>query len=139
MLTISKEFTFDASHYLHNDTFDEDTNKEIYGKCSKYYSDGIGHGHTYKMIVKLMGDVDKTGMMINFKDLKNIVNTHIIDKMDHKCLNNIEMFKGIVTTCENMSEIIFHKLELLLNNDRFKMYSIILYETPTSYCEYKSE
>ncbi|WDC84441.1 6-carboxytetrahydropterin synthase [Caloramator sp. mosi_1] len=53
MLTVSKEFNFEAAHML----------SEHQGDCKNL------HGHSYKMIVEVTGDI-KNGMVIDFKDLK---------------------------------------------------------------------
>jgi 6-pyruvoyltetrahydropterin/6-carboxytetrahydropterin synthase len=58
------------------------------GKCANL------HGHTYTLIVEVDGPVidncnsPKHGFVIDYKDLKSIVNEHIIDKMDHHFLSS---------------------------------------------------
>lgn len=78
MTTVTKIFTFDACHHLpHYD-----------GACNKQ------HGHTYKLEVTVTGKVDKDitnpkcGMIIDFKDLKKIVDDTVISKYDHSNLND---------------------------------------------------
>ncbi len=53
---VSKEFTFDAAHHLH----------DYEGKCKNL------HGHTYKVIFGLSGYTDSRGLMIDFGDIKDI-------------------------------------------------------------------
>ena len=78
MLTVTKIFTFDASHNL----------PYYKGPCHNL------HGHTYKLEVTVSGDIqeDKTksdcGMIIDFSELKRIVNDTVISKYDHNYLNN---------------------------------------------------
>ena len=85
MTTVTKIFTFDACHHL--PYYD--------GACSKL------HGHTYKLEVTVTnatgnvtgnGDKDKSnpkcGMIIDFKDLKKIVEDTVISKYDHSNLND---------------------------------------------------
>ena len=78
MTTVTKIFTFDACHHLpHYD-----------GACNKQ------HGHTYKLEVTVTGKVDrditnpKCGMIIDFKDLKKIVDDTVISNHDHSKLND---------------------------------------------------
>jgi len=136
MVKVSKEFTFDSSHRLNNDHMSEDWNKLIFGKCNNEPS----HGHTYKMIVTVEGEPNSdTGMVINFAKLKEIVNLVIIEEYDHKFLNNV--ISG-VTTCENMVKIIYDKLSNHFPSPAIveaNLYSITLYETPTSWATYTKE
>ena len=74
-LRVTKIFDFETAHALWG--YD--------GKCKNI------HGHSYKLTVSISGDVIndnnhvKNGMIIDFSDLKQIVNTNIIDHFDH-CL-----------------------------------------------------
>lgn len=136
MLTISKEFTFDASHYLECQNKSKEWNKSTYGKCSGEYSSYHGHGHTYKLIVTISGEPEESGMIMNFVALKKIVKENIIDKLDHKFLNDVDMFKEKPTTCENMAIVIFKVLEENLK-EACILKKITLYETPTSWCIYE--
>ena len=78
MITVTKQFMFEASHKLpHYD-----------GACHNL------HGHSYKLEVTVGGEVNidtsnpKCGMIIDFKDLKNIVKEVAVDKYDHSYLND---------------------------------------------------
>jgi len=128
-MIIWKEFTFDAAHQLKN------TNDCDYGKCSNV------HGHTYKLQVGVEGFIDSnTHMIMNFVDLKKIVNEEIIDKLDHTFLNESMLDFNLDsnhTTCERMImvfKIILEKTILKLYPNVHKI-RIKLWETPTSYCE----
>ena len=82
MFKTAKEFTFDMAHML--DGHD--------GKCQNL------HGHTYILQVEISGSLKesgaKKGMVMDFSDLKNIVKTHILDKMDHAFIKSIK-FKNL--------------------------------------------
>jgi 6-pyruvoyltetrahydropterin/6-carboxytetrahydropterin synthase len=109
---ITKEFSFDSAHKLNWHK----------GKCKDL------HGHTYKLYVTIKGNINKNGIVIDFIDLKNIVNKKVIDILDHKYINSI--IKN--PTAENISIWIWKQLEKELN-----LYEIKLYETPTSYITYR--
>ena len=112
-MKIYKEFTFDAAHFL----------PAHEGKCNDL------HGHTYRLIVCLEGQPkDETGMVVDFAELKNMINDIIIEKFDHKCLNNILQNP----TAENLAKEIMQML-MKFDSSRAKFYSITLYETPTSW------
>ena len=68
---VSKEFTFDAAHHLHN----------YEGKCKNL------HGHTYRAVLGLSGYTDERGLMIDFGDIKEIWKQKIEIYLDHRYLN----------------------------------------------------
>lgn len=110
---ITKEFTFDSAHFL----------KEYIGECSNL------HGHTYYLLVTLEGYINDIGMLIDFKELKEIVDKNIISRLDHKCINHV---LDSNPTAENMVCIIFDMLSEMINNTKVWVKRIELYETPTS-------
>lgn len=113
-MLITKEFTFDSAHKLN---WEE-------GKC-KYL-----HGHTYKLQVTVKGKLNKQGIVINFTELKEFVKRRVIEKLDHKYLN--EIIKN--PTAENIAVWIWNKLKGKLN-----LYKIKLWETPTCFVTYRGE
>jgi 6-pyruvoyltetrahydropterin/6-carboxytetrahydropterin synthase len=81
-LTVSKTFRFEAAHSL----------PYYIGDCAKL------HGHSYTLEISCKGEVDKeTGFVMDFKELKKIVQEKVIDLLDHEFLNNV--FKN--PTAEN--------------------------------------
>jgi len=123
VIKVTKSFTFDAAHFLPNHK----------GKCANM------HGHTYRLEVtvvrkngKLMNDGSDEGMVVDFYDLKAIVTTEVIDKMDHKVLNEVLPFR---TTAENMAAHIFGVLTDKLLANGVVVEKIKLWETPDSYVE----
>src|SRR3989344_8331444 len=111
---IAKEFTFDAAHKL----------LKYNGPCANL------HGHTYKLQVTLSGPVLKNGMVFDFVDLKKIVTEKVISKLDHKFINKIIK----QSTAENIVIWIWKQLKKDL-----PLYEIMLWETPTSFVNYKGE
>lgn len=122
---VSKEFTFDAAHHLHN----------YEGKCKNL------HGHTYRVVLGLSGYTDERGLMIDFGDIKEIWKQKIEIHLDHRYLN--ETLPPMNTTAENIVVWIYEKLvEALLEeqlSNRARVEFIRLYETPTSYAEVRRE
>lgn len=124
-VAVTKRFTFEACHRLVN----------YKGPCENY------HGHSYKMEVTVKGVPNNQGLVLDFKVLKHIVNETIIDKVDHRDLNEVmPLFAGFEgnTTCENMIisfwKAIGRALDVnFLNN--IKLYRIRLWETEDSYAE----
>lgn len=114
-LTVTKEFTFSAAHRLPN----------YKGKCENL------HGHTYKLQVTVKGKPDpKTGMLIDFHKLNDIVKQHILDKLDHSYLNDTLSNP----TAENIVIYIYNKLKLEIKD----LYEVIVWESPTAFASYKN-
>ncbi|MFZ7135266.1 6-carboxytetrahydropterin synthase QueD [Avibacterium avium] len=138
MFKVSKEFSFDMAHLL--DGHD--------GKCQNL------HGHTYKLQVEVQGELHasgaKKGMVMDFSDLKQIVKEQILTPMDHafiydetsereskiaqllQDLNSKTFAMPTRTTAEEMARFIFQRLSAHL-----PISAIRLWETPTSFCEYR--
>jgi 6-pyruvoyl-tetrahydropterin synthase len=86
--------------------------KEIYGKCNNEPS----HGHNYDIILKLKSNqVDESGIIKNFYEIKKIFKEKIDDVYDHTYLNNAPIFNhNIVPTAENMCYIFYKILKFFL-------------------------
>jgi len=114
-MIIAKHFEFEAAHQLMG---------EEYGKCNCL------HGHTYKLTIGIEGQVNASGWVMNFKDLKQIVNEQVIEKLDHSNLNDILT----PSTAENLVGWIYKQINpLVLYPNKVKF--IRLYETSDSYAE----
>lgn len=122
-ITVVKEFTFDAAHQLPNHP----------GKCKNV------HGHTYRMQIGIKGAVDpNTGMVVDFSEVKELVNQRIINKLDHSYLNDQLPYES--PTAENMVVWIVEKLYDLFAVEwegKVRLSFVRLYETPTSYAEWR--
>lgn len=115
VVTVTKEFTFDSAHHL----------LDYIGPCANV------HGHTYKLQITVAGEVNpKTGMIIDFNDLKSIVKDAVIDKFDHKMLNDVLDYNP---TAENMAMDILASL----NDAGLNVVEVKLWETPTSFVTVK--
>ena len=74
-------------------------------------------------------------MIMDFGDLKTIIQEQIVDVLDHKYLNeDIAHFKDINPTAENIVEWIVCQLGPTFEEGLAR---IRFYETPTSYAEWK--
>ena len=77
MIYITRKLEFCASHRLYNPKFSDQENEETFGLCNN----PNGHGHNYVLEVTVEGDVDpETGMVLDLKKLKKLINEEIIDK-----------------------------------------------------------
>ena len=102
---LTRRYKFPASHRLHSPHFGEQQNREIYGKCNNPY----GHGHNYKVEVTVSGHPDPdTGMICNLADLDGFVERTIMPQFAFSNLNQLQAFRNIVPTTENLSRELFH-------------------------------
>ena len=77
------------------------------GRCEEL------HVHNWKVEVVLFGKrLDKTGMLIDFKKVKATIN-EILDRLDHKYLNDISYFRKVNPTSENIAKYIYDNLKLI--------------------------
>ena len=132
MIYLTRRAEFSASHYYHNPDFSPEENRRIFGKCNNPH----GHGHNYTVEVTVAGEVDETtGMVLDLKDLKAVLETEVLDRMDHKFLNKeVPVFATRLPTTENIAVEIWKLVEPKLRMG--KLHRIRLYETPDLYVEY---
>jgi 6-pyruvoyltetrahydropterin/6-carboxytetrahydropterin synthase len=143
-IRITKEFHFEAAHALHG--YD--------GPCKSI------HGHSYKLAVTITGtplgdkESPKTGMVMDFGDLNEIINKSIIDVVDHSLILNKdypvkdvqkinEVFCNIVwvdyqPTSENMLTDFSKRVRALLPAG-IRLFSLRLRETANSYAEWYAD
>ena len=141
IIKITKQFSFEMAHALRN--YD--------GLCRNI------HGHSYKMDITLAGqplhdeNSPKNGMVMDFSDLKRLVNEEIISLLDHALVLNAKTdpqlvyalkqhYEKIVTvefqpTTENLLGYIAGKLQKRLP-ETVALACVRLRETDTSYAEW---
>jgi 6-pyruvoyltetrahydropterin/6-carboxytetrahydropterin synthase len=106
---LGRRYRFAASHRLHSARLNEEENARVYGKCNNPH----GHGHNYVVEISLSGNVDSaTGMIANLVDLDEFVRREILDKFDHRSLNEeVEAFRDKVPTTENLCVEIYRRMK----------------------------
>nr|XP_027231700.1 6-pyruvoyl tetrahydrobiopterin synthase-like [Penaeus vannamei] len=122
---------------LYKQLNDED-NHGIFGKCNN----PNGHGHNYKLEVTVRGPVDAvTGMVMNVTDLKQIINSVVMDVMDHKHLDlDVPVFRdsNLVSTTENVAVVIYEAIQGQLPS-QVTLYEIKVHETDKNIVVYRGE
>lgn len=119
---VAKEFTFDAAHHLF----------QYEGKCKSL------HGHTYRLQLAVSGFLDETGMVYDFGNLKRIYKDLLEPQLDHRYLN--ESLPYMNTTAENMVYWIYQTVVGVLPQERgLQVEYVRLYETPTSFAEFRRD
>lgn len=133
MVYITRIEKFNAAHKLWVESWSEEKNVEIFGKCSNKN----WHGHNYTLHVTVAGEPDPvTGFIMDVKKLSSIIRTEVLDHLDHSNLNLDVPFipKGMMPTTENLVVIIWNRLADQL--DGCRLHRILLYETDSIYAEY---
>jgi 6-pyruvoyltetrahydropterin/6-carboxytetrahydropterin synthase len=132
---VTRRLHFSAAHRLHSDALTDEENRSIFGLCNN----ASGHGHNYEIEVTVRGEPDaKTGMIIDLKVLKSIIEREIIDKVDHKHLNfDVDFMRGIVPTAENIAMAFWQQIVNKLPSG--ELAEIRIYETPRNVAIYRGE
>jgi 6-pyruvoyltetrahydropterin/6-carboxytetrahydropterin synthase len=88
------------------------------------------------LIVNITGNVDPvTGMVMDLKDLKDLIKAEVEEAFDHKNLNiQVPEFADLIPSAENIAIVIYNKL--LPNIEQGKTLEIILYETPRNFVKF---
>ena len=111
MTRVTCSFDFEAAHFLPMHP----------GKCRDV------HGHSYRIEVTVVGDIQENGMVIDFDDLRTIVKREIVDNWDHKLLND---FLDNPT-----AELLAHHAFEKLMATGVGLHSVRLWETRDSFVE----
>jgi 6-pyruvoyltetrahydropterin/6-carboxytetrahydropterin synthase len=123
MFEVTVEDSFAAGHYLRN----------YKGKCEN------PHGHNYKIRVTLAGaELDKAGLLLDFKDLREVMR-HVIERLDHQMINDVEPFTAINPSAENLAKYFYDESNLRLQrvtNGRVRVKDVTVFETDTTTAKY---
>lgn len=124
IMTLTRTYEFAASHRLHVPQMSEAQNQELFGKCNN----PAGHGHNYVLEVTVEGTPNpETGMMVDIEQLDKTVGDLVVDRYDHKHLNeDIPEFRERTPTSEVVAQEIYQRLDGKLPA---KLYRIRLHET----------
>ena len=111
-VTIQRRADFSASHYFWVDEWSYEDNVKAFGVTANRF----GHGHNYELIVAISGVIDpQTGMVMNLKEVKSLMETAVIRALDFKCLNRqVPFFRDNQPTLEALSVYIYRRLHRAL-------------------------
>lgn len=116
MFHIFTKSHFSAGHHLRN----------YPGNCEK------PHGHNWKVEVTVQAaELDELGMGVDFRQVKKAV-AEVMEDLDHRDLNEHPEFQEKNPSSENIAVYILKSLEKLLSTDRYRPYSVTVYETDQS-------
>jgi 6-pyruvoyltetrahydropterin/6-carboxytetrahydropterin synthase len=129
-MLITRRIEFSSSHFCRNPGWSDAENERVYGTAANPH----GHGHNYIAEVTLSGDPDPvTGMVMDLKILKDILNREIVEPFDHRHLNfEVPPFDQVVPTPENIAVEMWRRLHPVIPG----LHTIRLYETADLFVEY---
>jgi 6-pyruvoyltetrahydropterin/6-carboxytetrahydropterin synthase len=128
----SEKFEFAAMHKLWNDTFSEERNFAVFGKCAN----PAGHGHNY--LVEVTVSNPKNGSPFQIGKFEQVVDSELIALVDHKNLNvDVPQLAGRIPTVENLAVFAWSRLAGKL--DPARLYSVTVWESDRTYCTYRGE
>ncbi|WP_256003034.1 MULTISPECIES: 6-pyruvoyl trahydropterin synthase family protein [Pedobacter] len=134
MIYITRKASFNAAHKLSRPDWTDDKNTEVFGKCAN----PNWHGHNYQLFVTVKGEVNpETGFLVDLKWLKDVVNAHVVDKIDHKNLNmDVDFMQGKLASTENLAIAVWDILAPLINDSGAQLHAIKIHETENNFVEY---
>ncbi len=135
-MVISKKIEFSASHICRSAQLSDAENERVYGAAAN----PLGHGHNYIVEVAIEGEPDPvTGMILNLRDLRDILEERVLSVYDHRLLNReVPPFDAVVPTVENIAIDIWNRIQPRING-RAKLYSVKVHETDELAVEYRGE
>ena len=121
MFEVDIERDFSAAHFLRG--YD--------GNCSKL------HGHNWVVEAVVAADsLDEVGIAVDFRVLKRELDA-ILSELDHSCLNDLDIFKGVNPTSEKIAEYIYHALSSSLAMEGVGVASVRVCESPGAGATYR--
>ena len=130
---ITRKAEFSASHVCRIPELSDAENRAIFG-------DGAnpnGHGHNYVVEVTVEGEPDEiTGMVMDLKVLKDILEEEVVRPMDHRFLNyEVPPFDRVIPTAENVAREIWRRLKPRVKSPTAQLARIRLFETDDLYVD----
>lgn len=135
-MLITRQVEFSSAHTCWNPALTAEENHALYGEEAH----PRGHGHNYVLEVTLEGDPDPvTGMVVDLKDVKRILNAHVVEPMDHRHLNHeVPPFDRVTPTTENLAIEIWRRLRPHFTFPA-RLANVRLFETADLYVDYRGE
>lgn len=132
VVSITRQVHFNSAHRLHNPSKSQRWNVEKYGLCTNPH----WHGHNYVLEVTVRGEPDpETGYIMDLGDLKRILHEAVVDKCDHRNLNDeVPFLRGVIPSTENLVIAFWNEIEPHIEAGR--LHCVRLYETPRNFAEY---
>jgi len=123
MFRVSVEETFSSGHAL----------RGYKGKCENV------HGHNYRVQVSIEGpQLDSIGLLVDFTHVKHALRG-IIAEIDHQFLNDLEPFRAVNPSAENMAKYFYEQMSARLKEmpAGARLTEAVIWETDTACAVYR--
>jgi 6-pyruvoyltetrahydropterin/6-carboxytetrahydropterin synthase len=102
MVRLTRAIEFSSSLRCVHPELPPEENERLYGPAARQ------HGHNYRLEVTLRGEPDpRTGMVIDLKELQEVLDREIMRRFDHRDLNrDTPYFEKLAPTHENLARVI---------------------------------
>lgn len=133
-ITVIRKARFAAAHFLRLPELSDEENFQRFGPSSNAFA----HGHNYEVEVQVAGPVlPETGMVVNLKDLKVILNEEVVTPLDFKNLNlQVPFFESRLTTLENLAQYLWNRLKPRIDSLSLDLVGLRIAESDDLYVEY---
>ena len=133
MVYLTRKVEFEASHYYWFPELSPEENLAQFGMTTHR------HGHNYVLKVTVRGKVDaRDGMVVNIKDIDQILREHIVNRYDHKLINEQHSaFETRLPTTENLTMVMWEEIDAHLSG--CELHEVCVYESPMLYASYLGE
>lgn len=115
-MVIFREFRFEAAHWL--------PRVPAGHKCARM------HGHSYRFVVHVRGEMDDLGWVMDFAEMRKIVEP-VVEELDHRCLNEVAGLEN--PTAEAITKWLWDRIKPQMKG----MFRIELRETAKCGCVYE--
>lgn len=103
------------------------------GKCEAL------HGHNWKVEVTVYAlQLDEKGMVLDFHELRQHTNI-VLEKLDHRHLNEIEYFKTKNPSSEEIARYIYQQLKPMISSTQCDLDEVSVWETENSCATYREK
>jgi 6-pyruvoyltetrahydropterin/6-carboxytetrahydropterin synthase len=83
-------------------------------------------------------ELDKAGLLLDFKDLREVMR-HVIDRLDHQMINDLEPFTMLNPSAENLAKYFYDETNGRLRSStsgRVWVKTVTVFETDTTTATY---
>jgi 6-pyruvoyltetrahydropterin/6-carboxytetrahydropterin synthase len=109
------------------------TLRDYPGACARL------HGHNWKVETEVVAtQLDSTGMGLDFRVIKQATRD-IAARLDHRYLNDLESFRDVNPTAENIAAYFYKELSERLNSEHIRVHAVTLWETERACVRYLEE
>ncbi len=121
--TLKVSADFAAAHQL----------RDYPGACSRL------HGHNWRLEVEVSASrLDELGMVIDFRRIRQEARD-VVERFDHRFLNEIPPFDEINPTAENIAAHLYREIDARIRTDERRVESVTLWETDKACVRYSEE